>query len=88
MVGKNRIFLCETEVYFDEKIGCNVTLIKDTEGSMSSLRKKSNQWAKSMGFQDINHYEGFLYANGLFNEMREGFEVDVLHVHTSGEVQN
>ena len=83
---KSRIDACETEVYFDEKLKCNVTVIKDMSGTYSPTRLKSNQEAQAMGFEDVYHYEGFLHFNYLNNEMFSGYEVDVLHIHSSGEI--
>lgn len=81
MTESNKYQGCEIEVYFDEAIGCNVTVIKDTSEQLSPKRREADRKAKAKGFQDINHYEGFLYANGLFNEMRGGYDVDVLNMH-------
>lgn len=72
---------CVTETYYDAKLGCNVTVILDTAGRLSPDRQKANQRAKDKGFQDITHFEGYLYANGLFNDQRSGWDVDVLNVH-------
>lgn len=72
---------CDVEVYFDETIGCNVTLIKDTTGRLSPKRREADRKAKEKGFMDIDHFEGFIYANGLFNDMKTGYDVDVLNIH-------
>ena len=69
---------CEIEVYFDETVGCNVTVILDTSKRLSPKRQEADRRAKAKGFDDITHFEGFLYANGLFNEMKFGYDVDVL----------
>lgn len=84
---KSRIDLCETEVYFDEGLQCNVTVIKDMSGTYSPKRLQSHTDAQAMGFQDINHLEGYLHFNSLDNEMYCGYEVDILHVHSNGEYQ-
>lgn len=81
MQNKNTYEGIVTESYFDEKVGCNVTVILDTSGRLSDKRKIINQKAKEKGFMDIDHYEGFLYANSLFNEMRNGYDVDILKMH-------
>ena len=73
---------CEIEVYFDETVGCNVTVILDTSKRLSPKRQEADRRAKAKGFHDINHFEGFLYANGLFNEMKLGYDVDVLGIHS------
>lgn len=73
---------CEIEVYFDETVGCNVTVILDTSKRLSPKRQEADRRAKAKGFHDINHFEGFLYANGLFNEMKFGYDVDVLGIHS------
>ncbi|BDU12061.1 hypothetical protein [Escherichia phage phiWec190] len=73
---------CEIEVYFDETVGCNVTVILDTSKRLSPKRQEADRKAKAKGFHDINHFEGFLYANGLFNEMKFGYDVDVLGIHS------
>lgn len=73
---------CEIEVYFDEIVGCNVTVILDTSKRLSPKRQEADRKAKAKGFHDINHFEGFLYANGLFNEMKFGYDVDVLGIHS------
>lgn len=81
MTDSNKYEGCEIEVYFDETVGCNVTVIKDTSDRLSPKRREADRKAKSKGFEDIDHFEGFLYANGLFNEMRGGYDVDVLNMH-------
>lgn len=81
MTNSNKYEGCDVEVYFDEEIGCNVTVIKDTSHRLSPKRREADRVAKAKGFQDILHYEGFLYTNGLFNEMRSGYDVDVLNMH-------
>lgn len=81
MTEDNKYAGCDIEVYYDEKMGCNVTVIKDTSNRLSPKRREADRKAKEKGFQDIDHFEGFLYANGLFNEMRGGYDVDVLNVH-------
>jgi hypothetical protein len=73
---------CQIEVYFDETVGCNVTVILDTSKRLSPKRQEADRRAKAKGFHDINHFEGFLYANGLFNEMKFGYDVDVLGIHS------
>lgn len=85
---KSRIDLCETEVYFDEELQCNVTVIKNMDKTYSPKRLQSHLDAKAMGYEDIFHYEGYLHFNSLNNEMFSGYEVDVLHIHSSGEIQN
>ena len=81
MTDSNKYQGCEIEVYYDETVGCNVTVIKDTSDRLSPKRREADRKAKAKGFEDINHFEGFLYANGLFNEMRGGYDVDVLNMH-------
>ena len=81
MTDSNKYQGCEVEVYYDETVGCNVTVIKDTSDRLSPKRREADRKAKAKGFEDINHFEGFLYANGLFNEMRGGYDVDVLNMH-------
>ncbi len=81
MTESNKYQGCEIEVYFDETIGCNVTVIKDTSHQLSPKRREADRKAKEKGFEDITHYEGFLYANGLYNEMHGGYDVDVLNMH-------
>lgn len=73
---------CITETYYDEKLKCNVTVILDTTGKLSSDRQEADQRAKDKGFHDITHFEGYLYANGLFNDQRSGWDVDVLNVYS------
>ena len=79
---------CDIEVYFDEAIGCNVTLIKSMEGRFSPTRLSSHKEAQAFGFEDVFHFEGYLYFNRLDNEQYTGFDVDVMHIHSSGETQN
>lgn len=79
--NNEKYFGCKTETYFDESVGCNVTVILDTSGRLSQSRQEANRKAKMKGFQDIDHFEGFLYANGLFNEMRGGYDTDILNIH-------
>lgn len=81
MSKTNKYEGCEIEVYYDPVVGCNVTVIKDTSKRLSPQRQEADRKAKEKGFEDINHFEGFLYANGLFNEMRGGYDVDVLNMH-------
>lgn len=81
MSQKDKYEGCEVEVYFDETVGCNVTVIKDTSKRLTPERQKANEKAKQKGFIDIEHFEGYLYANGLFNDLRGGFDVDVLNIH-------
>ena len=83
--NKNNILdLCTTETYFDEKIGHNVTLIIDTEGSMSQSRQHANQRAKYLGYEDIYHLEGYQYFNRLENVNYVGYEVDILNLMNGG----
>lgn len=81
MTENNKYAGCDIEVYYDEEVGCNITVIKDTSQRLSPKRQEANRKAKEKGFQDIDHFEGFLYANGLFNELRGGYDVDVLNIH-------
>lgn len=48
-------------------------------------RQEADRKAKAKGFEGIDHFEGFLYANGLYNEMRGGYDVDVLNMQLIGE---
>lgn len=73
---------CITETYYDEEMKCEVTVILDTSGSLSPHRRHADEYAKSRGFHDIIHFEGYLYANGLFNDQRSGYDVDVLNLHS------
>lgn len=73
---------CITETYFDEKLQCDVTLILDCTARLSDRKRKANERAVEKGFQDLTHFEGYLYANGLFNDMRDGYDVDVLNIHS------
>lgn len=77
----NKFEGCDIEVYFDPVAGCNVTLIKDATGRLSPSRKEADKKAKAKGFTDIHHLEGFMYANGLFNDMKNGYDADVLNIH-------
>lgn len=81
MTESNKYEVCEIEVYFDETLGCNVTVILDTSKRLSPKRQEADRKAKAKGFEGIDHFEGFLYANGLYNEMRGGYDVDVLNMH-------
>lgn len=72
---------CVTETYYDDKLKCNVTVILDTTGRLSERKRKANERAVEKGFQDLTHFEGYLYANGLYNDQRSGFDVDVLNLH-------
>lgn len=81
MTDSNKYEGCEIEVYFDEKVGCNVTVIKDTSKRLSPDRQRADKKAKDKGFIDITHFEGYMYANGLFNDLRGGYDVDVLNIH-------
>lgn len=81
MTESNKYEGCEIEVYFDETLGCNVTVILDTSKRLSPKRQEADRKARAKGFEGIDHFEGFLYANGLYNEMRGGYDVDVLNMH-------
>lgn len=52
---------------------------------ISPKRKAARAKAISRGFEDEYHMDGFNYFNRLSNEQYNGFEVDFLHIHTSGE---
>lgn len=68
---------CVTETYFDDTLQCNVTVILDTSERLSPSRKAANQKAKERGFQDITHFEGFLYANSLYADLKPGSDVEL-----------
>lgn len=75
------IEVCDIEVYFDEKVGCNVTLIKDSHNMLSPKRQIANLRAKYLGFDDIDHLEGYLYFNRLFSEQYSGYENEIEGLH-------
>ena len=75
------IEVCDIEVYFDEEIGHNVTLIKDGHNWLSPTRQRANLSAKYLGFEDVWHREGYLHFNRLFNEQYSGFETEIDGLH-------
>jgi hypothetical protein len=61
-------------------------LIKvEKEPYLSSKRKKARETALTKGFTDEYHMEGWLYFNRLDSEQYSGYDVDLLHMTSSGE---
>jgi len=74
---KDKFAGCVTETYFDKDMNCDVTVILDTSERLSPSRKLANAKAKERGFQDIDHFEGFLYANSLYTDLKPGSDVEL-----------
>lgn len=57
----------------------------DREIYASPKRKLAREVAQERGFNDEYEMAGWLYFNRLDNSQFEGYDVDVLHMTSSGE---
>lgn len=56
-----------------------------SEPFLSQKRSKARARALEKGFTDEYHMEGFYYFNRLDSEQYSGYDVDILHMTSSGE---
>lgn len=62
-----------------------VLSVVEKEPYLSKRRKLARETAKLKGFTDEYHMEGWLYFNRLDSEQYSGYDVDILHMTSSGE---
>lgn len=57
----------------------------EKEPYLSKKRKVAREVAINKGFTDEYHFEGWLYFNRLDSEQYSGYDVDILHMTSSGD---
>lgn len=57
----------------------------NNEPYLSSRRRAARKKAIEKGFTDEYHMEGWLYFNRIDSEQYSGYDVDILHMTSSGE---
>lgn len=57
----------------------------EKEPYLSAKRRRARETAISKGFTDEYHMEGFLWFNRLDSEQYSGYDVDILHMTSSGD---
>lgn len=57
----------------------------DSESYNSPKRKLAREKARERGFEDEYHFAGWSWFNSVSNSQYNGFDVDVLHMTSSGE---
>lgn len=57
----------------------------EKEPYLSTKRKRARETAIKKGFTDEYHMEGFLWFNRLDSEQYSGYDVDILHMTSSGD---